>query len=152
MSICRPILIAMLALMLVGVSSDRRIFADDIPNVFNYTFDDVDPIKIYAGPVEFNHAGHVTTHGLTCNECHHTLEPGETEVEENCRDCHGEPGFIRGKEAEDVDWDELMEHYLNALHYQCIECHKAKLIENRDRKIPIGCTQCHDRSTLPLPE
>ena len=126
--------------------------AGDIPGEFTYTFAEADPIKIYAGPVIFNHAGHVNDIGLSCNACHHTLEPQETEVEESCRDCHGEPGFVRGKDAENLAEDELIEHYLNALHAQCIGCHKQKKIEDRKRKIPIGCTQCHDRSKLPAPQ
>ncbi len=125
--------------------------ADDIPEVFDYSFDQVDPIKIYAGPVVFSHAKHVTDYGLSCNACHHTLEDEETEVEEPCRDCHAEEGFVRGKEAEELSEDELIEHYLNALHVQCIGCHKQKKIQNHQRKIPLGCTQCHDRTKLSSP-
>ena len=73
----------------------------------------------------------------------------DEKVEEHCQDCHGEPGFVRGKQAEGMDEDELIEHYLNALHAQCINCHLEKKIEDRKIKIPIGCTQCHDRSALP---
>jgi Zn finger protein HypA/HybF involved in hydrogenase expression len=123
--------------------------ADDIPEVFDYTFEEAAPIKIYAGPVTFKHTEHVSDYKLACNACHHTLEPEETEIDGHCSDCHTEEGFIRGQEAEALDEDELMEHYLNALHKQCIDCHKTKKIEDRKRKIPVGCTQCHDRSKLP---
>jgi hypothetical protein len=141
-----------IALLLIMATDQTVMTADDVPEVFNYSFDEVDSIKIYAGPVVFSHAKHVTDYGLSCNACHHTLENEEMEVEEHCSDCHTEPGFVRGKEAEELSEDELIEHYLNALHVQCIGCHKQKKIETRQRKIPVGCTQCHDRRKLPSPK
>jgi ubiquitin len=141
-----------IALLLIMATDQTAMTADDVPEVFNYSFDEVDSIKIYAGPVVFSHAKHVTDYGLSCNACHHTLENEEMEVEEHCSDCHTEPWFVRGKEAEELSEDELIEHYLNALHVQCIGCHKQKKIENRQRKIPVGCTQCHDRRKLPSPK
>ena len=139
------------SVLIISIVSVNSPFAadEDLPGVFEYTFPKVAAIKIYSGPVTFNHAGHVNDIGLACNACHHTLEPQETEVEEHCSDCHTEPGFIRGKEADGLGDDELIEHYLNALHAQCIDCHKQKKIEDRKRSIPIGCTQCHDRTKLP---
>ena len=141
-----------IALLLIMATDQTVMTADDVTEVFNYSFDEVDSIKIYAGPVVFSHAKHVTDYGLSCNACHHTLENEEMEVEEHCSDCHTEPGFVRGKEAEELSEDGLIEHYLNALHVQCIGCHKQKKIENRQRKIPVGCTQCHDRRKLPSPK
>jgi hypothetical protein len=148
MTTYRNILIASIILFLIASMAILAIAGGDIPEVFDYKFSGVDLIKIYAGPVTFNHADHVKDHGLTCNACHHTLEPGETTVEEHCRDCHTEPGFVRGKDAHGLDREDLFERYLNALHFQCIECHKQKRIKDRKRKIPVGCTQCHDRSLL----
>lgn len=123
---------------------------EDTPEVFDYAFKNVDPIKIHAGPVTFNHAHHAVDYKVSCRACHHTLEEEETTVTELCKDCHPEPGFIRGKAAEEMAEDELMEHYLNALHAQCIDCHLEKKVENRKRIIPVGCTQCHDRSKLKI--
>lgn len=160
MPVSRLVLIISMALLLITATDHPVMTADDIPDdildeipdVFDYSFEEVDAIKIYAGPVEFQHAGHVTDYGLSCNACHHTLEEGEMEVEEHCSDCHAESGFIRGREAEGLSEEEMVEHYLNALHAQCINCHKQKKIEDRKRKIPIGCTQCHDRTQLPPPQ
>ena len=149
MSIRRCLLVVACVCSLTAAVAHRAANADEIPKIFEYSFPEVDPIKIYAGPVTFSHDGHTTEYGLSCVACHHTLEEGETEVEETCSDCHTEPGFVRGKQAEELDEDELIEHYLNALHIQCIDCHKQKKIEDRQRKIPIGCTQCHDRTKLP---
>ena len=136
-------------LISIVLANSQMASTGDVPDVFEYTFPEVAPIKIYSGPVTFDHAGHVNKIGLTCNACHHTLAPQETEVEEHCSDCHGQPGFIRGKEAASLPEEELIEHYLNALHAQCIGCHKQKKLEDRSQNIPIGCTQCHDRTKLP---
>ena len=152
MTAFRQFLIVIFFLSLVVASVHSADTAEDITQVFEYSFKDVDPIKIYAGPVKFSHADHVREYGLSCIDCHHTLESEDEEVEEHCRDCHAESGFIRGKQAEELDEDELIEHYLNALHAQCINCHKEKKIEDRKRKIPVGCTQCHDRTSLPPPK
>ncbi len=148
----RLILIVSISWVLIMATDQPVMATDDIPEVFDYSFNEVDSIKIYAGPVVFTHAKHVTDYGLSCNACHHTLEDEETEVEEHCNDCHTEAEFVKGKEAEELSEDELIEHYLNALHVQCIGCHKQKKIENRKRKIPVGCTQCHDRTKLPSPK
>jgi hypothetical protein len=152
MPLFRIILIVSIAPLLIMATHQPVMTARNIPEVFEYSFDDVDSIKIYAGPVVFSHAKHVTDYGLSCNACHHTLEDEEIKVEEHCSDCHSEAGFVRGKEAEQLSEDELIEHYLNALHLQCIGCHKREKIEDRQRNLPVGCTQCHDRKKLPMPE
>ena len=151
MPLHRQFLIYTIFLVLTTLATTPMAVAEDIPEVFDYSFPKVAPIKIYAGPVKFPHAGHVKGAKLACNACHHTLEPQETVVEEHCSDCHGEPGFLRGQAAGGLGDDELIEHYLNALHAQCIGCHKQKKIEDRKRKIPVGCTQCHDRTKLTPP-
>lgn len=51
-------LVVPLVVTLAWVSG--AVAADDIPGVLKYTFKNVDPIKIYAGPVIFDHSGHVT--------------------------------------------------------------------------------------------
>jgi hypothetical protein len=149
MTACRPIFLVSIFVVLVASAVVSAVTVDEIPDVFDYTFEDADPIKIYAGPVTFAHRRHTSDHQITCNRCHHTLNEGDTAVQEHCRDCHTEPGFVRGREAEDMDEEMLLEHYLNALHAQCIGCHRELKMEDRQRKIPLGCTECHDRSRLP---
>lgn len=149
MAACRPIILVSVLVVWVAAASISAVIADDIPDVFDYTFDDADPIKIYAGPVTFNHLGHASDQQIACNRCHHTLNEGDTAVEEHCSDCHAEQGFVRGSEAGGVDEETMLEHYLNALHRQCIGCHRELKIEDRQRKVPLGCTECHDRSLLP---
>ena len=142
-------LILFVIMMVVIVAGHRGIGADDsLPDVFVYEFPDVKPIKIYAGPVTFTHQAHRTEYGVSCIQCHHHLESNDQEVTETCADCHVEPGFVRGEEAERLSDEEKAEHYLNALHSVCIGCHKEKKLEDRTSTIPISCTRCHRREAL----
>lgn len=136
--------LSMVALIITTLATP--LLGDDemeIPERFVYTFKDAAPIKIYSGPVHFEHKSHVQQYALACRSCHHTLEENDTDVQETCTDCHTEPGFIRGAQAQGRDADELMEHYLNALHTQCIDCHIENKMQHRDSKAPISCTRCH---------
>jgi hypothetical protein len=150
MGICRTIIFLSTVMLLMATTAVWGFSADAASYVFEYTFDDVDPIKIYAGPVTFAHLGHARDYKIACARCHHTLDEGEAAVNEHCSDCHAEPGFIRGSEAEEMVDEMLLEHYLNALHRQCIDCHRELKIEDRQRPVPLGCTECHDRSRLPV--
>ncbi len=120
---------------------------ETLPDRFDYTFKNAAPIKIYSGSVQFEHKRHIKRYQLSCSKCHHTLGQGETEVEETCIDCHTEAGFIRGADARDMDEDDLMAHYLNALHTQCINCHIDVKLQNLNSQPPISCTRCHIRSS-----
>lgn len=136
-------------LAFVITTPPHSVFGDqhDMPERFVYTFKDAAPVKIYSGPVRFEHKRHVQHYALACRRCHHTLEEDDMDVQETCTDCHTEPGFIRGDQARDLDADELMEHYLNAVHAQCIDCHIETKMHKRDTKAPISCTRCHIRTT-----
>lgn len=144
----RKIIICLLILTVALPFSGTVLYGDDEhpPENFNYTFKAVAPVKIFSGPVHFGHKRHVTQYRLTCEKCHHTLAPGETEVDESCMDCHAEEGFIRGEQAAGLDEEELMSHYLNALHKQCIDCHIEIKLNDTKATPPISCTRCHIRS------
>ncbi|MGD9309054.1 MAG: cytochrome c3 family protein [Desulfosarcina sp.] len=117
--------------------------ADDMPFTFTYQFPDADPIKIYAGAVTFAHGKHINDYNISCDRCHHDIEPSNTEVDTNCRDCHTEAGFPRFEAAADLSEEEKIEHYLVALHTQCIDCHIDTKLKARQTRPPISCTRCH---------
>ena len=79
-----------------------------------------------AGKVLFDHQTHTvdTGYGLSCEDCHHTLEDDDEEY--TCTGCH-EPDL----EEEDVP------NQIDAFHLQCIGCH-----EQFDAG-PIECETCH---------
>jgi hypothetical protein len=116
---------------------------DDLPPFFEYRFPDVDPIKIYSGGVTFTHKKHAVQYKIDCVRCHHDLEPGETDVDTNCRDCHEEEGFPRFEEAARLSDDEKMAYHLIALHTLCLDCHIETPRKDGQRRPPISCTRCH---------
>ena len=79
------------------------------------------------GKVLFDHKTHTSAAGyaLSCADCHHTLEVGETDAQ-SCLECH-EP------QSEDPEVPKRSD----AFHKQCINCHKE--IEAG----PTECNQCH---------
>ncbi len=78
-----------------------------------------------AGKVLFDHKAHTSEsgYGISCMDCHHNLEEGETKPE-TCGECHlpgsDEDGPKRG----------------DAFHQQCKGCH-----ENDGG--PVECNACH---------
>ena len=86
------------------------------------------PIRIMfqsvAGKVLFDHKTHTAESGyaLSCADCHHTLEAGETEAQA-CLECHE-------RQSEDPD----VPKRADAFHRQCINCHQ---------EIEAGPTECN---------
>jgi len=105
--------------------------------------------SIYTGPVTFGHEKHVEEYGAACGDCHHdsdlepieSYDPGETYT---CGDCHDEEGLIRGPIAENAaSGGDLIAHRANALHMQCIGCHKRNNDVKHLVRAPESCIVCH---------
>ena len=81
-----------------------------------------------AGNVLFEHNTHTAAsgYGLSCRDCHHNLEEGETEEAPACIECH-EP------QSEDPEIPKRSD----AFHQQCMNCHEQ--IEAG----PQECASCH---------
>ena len=81
-----------------------------------------------AGKVVFDHARHrlEAGYGLACGECHHTLAPDEYDQAGSCTECHA---------VEEGD-DQMLKRS-DALHQQCIGCHREY------GGGPVDCAQCH---------
>lgn len=109
-------------LLIVGVLSFAAFPAKSPDNPIRIMF------KSAAGKVLFDHKTHRTAdgYGISCADCHHTMEVGETEDVEACGDCH-EP------ESDDEDFPKRSD----AFHQQCIGCH-----EDFEAG-PIECSACH---------
>ena len=116
-----------------------------------------DKIEIYApyehtrSAVEFDHAKHVNEYKLACGECHHddkgkpltNLKAGD-EVK-RCFDCHNKPGEVKGKKAKEMSEKEQLAYHANALHENCIGCHKAYNKKNKTKAAPQKCLECHPK-------
>jgi hypothetical protein len=89
------------------------------------------PVRIMfdsiAGKVLFDHKTHFSEsgYGLSCQDCHHTLEAGDTAAQ-SCQECHEPEGG-----------DASMPKRSDAFHQQCIGCHQQ--IEAGPRE----CSGCH---------
>ncbi len=101
--------------------------------------------------VVFTHQKHITDHKITCGECHHDdkgqplkdLKDGDPV--KSCFDCHNKPGELKGKKAKGLSSEEKLAYHANALHKNCIDCHKKYNKENKTKAAPQKCTDCHPK-------
>lgn len=98
--------------------------------------------------VQFTHAKHVQDYGIGCGECHHddsaqplaNLKMGDPVA--GCGECHSEAGRP-GPEAKTPS-DKLAYH-MQAVHQNCIGCHKDYNTEKGVKDAPQTCAQCHPK-------
>ncbi|MCP3943887.1 MAG: cytochrome c3 family protein [Desulfobacteraceae bacterium] len=96
--------------------------------------------------VEFSHKKHATDYKISCGQCHHDkngkaldLKPGDDV--QTCDQCHNK--FKKDKKnKKDIM---VLE---NAMHKNCIDCHKAFNKTQGDPKgrkgpAPVSCNKCH---------
>jgi hypothetical protein len=98
--------------------------------------------------VEFTHKKHAEDYEIGCGDCHHddkgeplaNLKMGDDV--QKCSECHNV--FEKTKENR----KDIMVHE-NALHGNCIDCHKAVNKEEtgnaRKGPAPASCGKCHER-------
>jgi hypothetical protein len=118
---------------------------EDLPDIFEYRFPHVDPIRIYSGAVQFAHQAHIAQYRIACARCHHHLESADALEITACKECHPEDGFPRFETAAGLSPEERRQHFLVALHDQCIGCHIDLRKNDRQSRVPISCTRCHLR-------
>jgi hypothetical protein len=99
----------------------------------------------------FTHRKHVTDHKITCGECHHDDKGQPRELKEgddvkSCFDCHNKPGELKGKKAKDLSKKEKLAYHANALHGNCIGCHRTYNQKNKTKAAPQKCTDCHPKN------
>ena len=119
----KPVWVAIACLLLIAVVSYAAFPAKAPKQPIRVVFQSI------AGKVMFSHDRHLSATGYAfqCDECHHTLAPGEFDRAGSCTACHpaGEGG------------DESVLSRADALHKQCIDCHLGY------DKGPTECAQCH---------
>ena len=106
--------------------------------------------------VEFHHTKHATEYknakgeAITCGECHHddkgqprTLKEGDDV--QKCFECHNQPGELKGKDAKGKSDAELIKYHANAMHGNCIGCHRDYNKANKTKAAPQTCTGCHPK-------
>ena len=128
--------------------------------------DDVVPLKNPAyekhtkGIVQFSHKKHATEYGATCGECHHDdkgqpLELKEGDDVQNCIECHKIAGQVpkelkkewKTKKIKRAEQKKLkLAYHAEAIHMNCIGCHKKWNKENKSKAAPTSCTKCHPKT------
>jgi FtsZ-interacting cell division protein ZipA len=109
------------------------------------------PYKHTKTKVVFTHTKHVTEHKLACGECHHDdkgkpldkLKEGD--AVQKCFECHKKPGELKGKAAKGLSKEQKREYHANALHDNCVGCHRTYNKEKKTKAAPTKCTECHPK-------
>lgn len=104
------------------------------------------------GIVQFTHKKHYTEYKATCGDCHHdeNAEPlkdlKEGDAVQGCIECHPKPGKApKPKKGENMTDSEKLEYHTEALHANCIDCHKDHNKKNNTKAAPTSCTTCHPK-------
>jgi hypothetical protein len=96
--------------------------------------------------VQFTHTAHYEDYEIGCGDCHHDengepladLEPGDPVA--SCAECHSEPGRPP-REAKTPS--EKLAYHMQALHQNCMTCHKEYNKETGTKAAPQTCGTCH---------
>lgn len=112
------------------------------------------------GLATFSHKKHHEEYKIGCGECHHDadgkplndLKMGDDV--QGCIECHKIPGQMPGKlkkemKAQKASKKEIsakkLEYHAEAIHANCIACHKAYNKKNKTKAAPQACTKCHPK-------
>ncbi len=104
------------------------------------------------GIVTFTHQKHVKDYSIGCGDCHHDesgtpLELSEGDSVEGCIECHSETK--KPKDEKLSKEESIAKYHKEALHANCIGCHKAYNVEHGDPKgkkpAPTSCGKCHPK-------
>jgi hypothetical protein len=87
---------------------------------------------VAAGKVLFDHKTHYadTGYGISCGDCHHTLDEDEYADAGSCTECH-----------DPDEGDEEMPKRADAFHQQCAGCHEGYGAGPLEK----DCSACHVR-------
>lgn len=108
----------------------------------------------------FSHKKHNEEYKIGCGECHHDAKAKPlndltvgADVQ-GCIECHKIPGQMPGDlkkemKAKKASKKEIsakkMEYHAEAIHENCISCHKAHNKKNKTKDAPATCTKCHPK-------
>jgi hypothetical protein len=99
--------------------------------------------------VEFTHKKHIEEYKIGCGECHHdangkpltNLKAGDKV--DGCIKCHKIAG--RKPSGAKLSNKELLKYHAEALHQNCIDCHKKFKKETGKTTAPTSCAKCHKK-------
>lgn len=105
------------------------------------------------GIVLFTHKKHAKEHKIGCGQCHHDKEGKPlNDLKDNdkvdaCIACHTKPGQApRPKDkTKKLSKKEKREYHAEAIHENCIACHKEHNKKNNTKAAPSSCSKCHPK-------
>ncbi|WP_373498148.1 cytochrome c3 family protein [Desulfococcus sp.] len=102
--------------------------------------------------VQFTHKKHTTEYKSACGDCHHNekaeplTELKEGDAVQRCIECHPKASKAPApKKGEKMSDSEKMEYHAEALHANCIDCHKEHNKKNNTKAAPTSCATCHPK-------
>ena len=109
--------------------------------------------------VNFTHKKHAEDYQIGCGDCHHDDKGQPLDLKmgddvQSCIDCHKIPGQMPGakkkemraaKASKDEIKAEKMKYHAEAIHANCITCHKAHNKKNKTKAAPASCSKCHPK-------
>ena len=108
------------------------------------------------GLVEFTHKKHAEDYKINCGECHHDAKGKALSLKmgddvQRCVECHTETEKVKGEKLKKKD--KIKKYQQDAMHANCIDCHKDHNISLKDPKDPKGtkgpapasCAACHPK-------
>lgn len=146
----RSLALMVAALLALSLLTAAAIYAGTAPAEIKMSspYEHKKPISV------FTHQKHTVDYKLTCGECHHDdkgqpltkLKDGDPV--QKCFECHKKPGELKGKEAKGLSDKELRAYHANAVHDNCVGCHKTFNMENKDKgkTAPQKCEECHPKN------
>ncbi|MCG8470256.1 MAG: cytochrome c family protein [Desulfobacterales bacterium] len=105
--------------------------------------------------VHFTHKKHAEEYKISCGECHHDDQGKALDLKmgdnvQRCIECHTKPGKApKGKGKKKLKGAEKRAYHAEALHQNCIKCHKAfNKSYKKEHKVkkgpaPTSCKKCH---------
>jgi hypothetical protein len=109
------------------------------------------PYEHTKNKIKFTHKKHSTDYKIGCGECHHDengqplTDLKESDEVKSCFECHNKPGELKGKKAKGLSDKEKLAYHANAMHDNCVDCHKKWNKENKSKAAPTKCTDCHPK-------
>ena len=106
------------------------------------------------GIVLFTHKKHIEDYEISCGQCHHDKDGTplnylkENDKVDPCISCHAKPGQApRPKDKKKLSQEEKLEYHAEALHENCIKCHKEHNKQNDTKAAPSTCSKCHPKKS-----
>ncbi len=145
----RSVVMVTIALFVVGITGlYAGTTAPDVVKMENKGY-----AKHTKGLVQFSHKKHATEYKAGCGDCHHdekgkplaSLKEGDDV--KDCFDCHSKPGLApKGKNAPKLSKKEKVQQFhAEAMHANCIECHKTHNKKTKTKAAPVTCKDCHPK-------